>query len=433
VSEPNLPPSSTQNNPPRPPTGFEEKLLACGFGQTSKFLYGTCPFCGVDEVRAYRSSGLWITRCCDKSGKAPELIAALGATAGKRLDSVTPERVEMLWHGRLALRKLSTVSGDPGEGKSVATMDFASRVTRGLPFPDADTAQIPPRNVVLAVAEDGLADTVLPRILAAGGDPARIFAVGTVEKPLTLDPDGLRKLREAIVLHEAALVVIDPLDSHLPDGVDPNKSVQIRRRALGPLATIAAETGAAILVVRHLSKAADGRSAIYREMGSISISGAARTTMLVARDPEDQERRVLAVVKTNLSRKPTSLTFRLRETVEGVPFVEWLGVSDAVADDLVQSPADDRAPGARQDAKSFLERLLSNGPVLTTMIEAAAEEAGMAWRTVQRGKDDLGILAEKTGFDGGWSWRLPAAPQEPNGIADPGQAPAASRSEGCQS
>src|ERR687890_334782 len=212
---------------------------------------------------------------------------------GTLLSEVEPEQVEWLWPGRLPLGKLSVLDGDPGLGKSVLTLDVAARVSAGLELPDGQRCE--PAGVVLLSAEDGLADTVRPRLDAAGADTQRVVALSSVpdgktERSLSI-PEDLPALERAIRRVEASLVVVDPVMAFLSGNTNSHKDQDVRR-ALAPLAKLAERTGAAILIVRHLNKASGGETT-HRGGGSIGIIGAARSGLVVAEDPEDPEWRGL--------------------------------------------------------------------------------------------------------------------------------------------
>jgi RecA-family ATPase len=231
---------------------------------------------------------------------------------GKLLSEVEPEKVEWLWPGRLPIGKLAVLDGDPGLGKSAVTLDLAARVSASLELPEG--GRCGPAGVVLLSAEDGLADTIRPRLDAAGADTERIVALSTVterggaERTISLTQD-LNTVEQAVKRVGAALVVIDPLMAFLSGKTDSHKDQDVRR-ALAPLAALAEKTGAAVLIVRHLNKAAGG-NALYRGGGSIGIIGAARSGLVIAPDPEDPERRILASNKHNLSRAAPSLVFQV--------------------------------------------------------------------------------------------------------------------------
>jgi hypothetical protein len=211
-------------------------------------------------------------------------------------------------------------------------------------------------------------------------------------------------------------VVIDPLMAFLSGKTDSHKDQDIRR-ALAPLATLAERTRAAVLIVRHLNKAAGGNT-LYRGGGSIGIIGAARSGLVVAKDPEDPERRILAANKHNLSRAAPSLAFRVETAPNGAAREDWGGTSSLSAGDILREPADPEQRSAMSEAKAFLLKELADGPVAAELVKKDARAAGVSERTLKRAKRVLGVGSDKAS-DGSWSW-LP-----PDEETEGGQAPTA--------
>lgn len=180
------------------------------------------------------------------------------------------------------------------------------------------------------------------------------------------------------------------------------------RRALAPVADVAERTGAVVVVVRHLNKAPGGNP-IYRGGGSIGIIGAARVGLLVAQHPEDEQRRVLAPIKTNLGAPPPSLSYRLVEADGDVARIEWEGTSEVTAAQLLVVTSGD-SQGERtaiDEAQEFLRVLLADGPVPSKRALKEARELGIADRTLHRARSAIGVRATKQGMQGGWTWSLP--------------------------
>jgi hypothetical protein len=183
------------------------------------------------------------------------------------------------------------------------------------------------------------------------------------------------------------------------------------RRALAPLAGLAERTGACVLVVRHLNKA-PGNNPLYRGGGSIGIIGAARMAFVVGKDPQDENRRVLAATNNNLAKPPKSLMFTLEEAENGAVRVNWLGESEVSAHQLLATPREEEHADARSEAVEFLNDVLADGPVAASQVKEEAEDAGISERTLWRAKKVLGVLAYREGESGGrgkghWFWKLP--------------------------
>jgi hypothetical protein len=340
-----------------------------------------------------------------KAGRTPAKPNATGTL----LSEVAPERVEWLWPGRIPLGKLSIIDGDPGLGKSVLTLDLAARTTQNLPMPDGTKGQA--GGVVLLSAEDGLADTIVPRLVAAGADRECIVALETVgdgaDRRVPTLPEDIMYLVEAIGRVDAALVIVDPLMAYLGNGVNAHRD-QDCRRALLPLAAMAHEIGVAVVIVRHLNKGT-GASPIYRGGGSIGIIGAARSGLLVAKDPDVPDRRILASTKCNLAPLPPSLAYDLSTADNGALRIGWMGPSPHTAESLLAAPKDDEDRGALQDAQEVLGSVLSAGSLPAQEVKCEARKAGLSERTLLRAKAALGIKSRRVGYSKGgvWHWELP--------------------------
>lgn len=334
------------------------------------------------------------------------------------LADVKTEAVSWLWPGRLPLGKLSLVIGDPDKGKTNVLLDVLARVTTGRPWPDGSLA--PCGNVVLLTAEDGLADTIKPRLVAMGGDPARVHVltgIGDADRPRIFSlADDLAHLEEAIEKTAAVLVGIDPVSAYMGGPkVNTFRDSDVRA-VLTPVAALAERKRSAVVGVMHLTKD-QARQVIHRAQGNVSFVAAARAVFTVAADPDDPGRRLFLKVKLNIAEDPPGLGFRLvGETVltdtggpASVSRVEWdaapVTVDASTALGAPESPAE---RSEREEAKDFLRGILADGSAYATVVKREAKAAGIAERTLFRAKADLGVKAEKTGFRGGWQWSLPA-------------------------
>ena len=217
-------------------------------------------------------------------------------------------------------------------------------------------------------------------------------------------PEDLQVLRRGIERVEAELVIVDPLMAFLSGDVNSHRDQDVRR-ALAPLAKLADEVGVAVVVVRHLNKASGG-SPLYRGGGSIGIVGAARSALLVAEHPEDEDRRVLARVKGNLAQPVPTLALALVEAANGSVRVEWKGETSHTAAGLLNTPTDPEERSAQTEAVEFLRDALRSGPVWSQQVKKDAKDASISEATLRRAKTSLGVVSEKEA-DGSWSWRLP--------------------------
>ncbi len=327
-----------------------------------------------------------------------------------RLRDVQPEAVEWLWPDRVAVGKLNLVIGDPGLGKSLLTLDMSARISRGTAWPDGGFA--PQGNVILLSAEDGLGDTVRPRLGAAGADLDRVYVLRAVrdeagERHFTLARD-LDALEQAITRAGAVLVVIDPVSAYLGDK-DSYKDSEVRA-LLAPLAALAERQRVAVVAVMHLTKDQQ-RRALYRALGSVAFVAAARVVLAVARDPEDPDRRMVVAVKNNLGLPAATLAFKITQTAGG-PILAWERdpVGGASADDLLGPSPSPEEREERQTADGFLRELLASGEVAASDVFKAARAAGISERTLYRTKARLGVRARhegQPGRPGAWWWSLP--------------------------
>jgi energy-coupling factor transporter ATP-binding protein EcfA2 len=314
----------------------------------------------------------------------------------KRLSEVTAKPVRWLWEPWLPRGKLTVIEGDPGCGKSTLTAALAAAVTTGA------EGIGPAAGVVLVNLEDDPADTTLPRVLVNDGDARRVLIPRVSALRI---PDDVPDLLSAVQQIEAGLVVIDPLTQVLMG--DGNKDQDVRQ-SLEPLVNMARDTGAAVVLVRHLRKG--GGPAMYAGGGSIAITAAARCVLRVAVHPDDPDRRVLAMVKTNVGPTPRSVVFAIDHRLGGR--VVWEDEDcDLTADDLDthyrvakrRAASPDRLAGAT----AFLLELLTDGDVPASDVTRAAESAGHSKATVRRAFKGLEGVARKDGFAGHWVWSLP--------------------------
>jgi len=250
---------------------------------------------------------------------------------GVKLSEVETQPIEWLWRGRIPFGKITILDGDPGVGKSLLALTIAACVSTGRPMPDSTFGW--QGGVILITPEDSPEDTIKPRMEAVGCDPSQVHLLNTAitydtktqdvyERPFSLSQD-LKDLEMGIIRNHAILVVIDPLMAVLGRNIDSSRDQDVRE-VLTPLAQIAERTGCAILIIRHLNKGNSANS-LYRGAGSIGITAAARVALLVAHDPADEQKRVFATIKNNLSKVATNLTFQIVENERGVPYIQWLG------------------------------------------------------------------------------------------------------------
>ena len=311
--------------------------------------------------------------------------------------AIEPEPITWLWPGYLPLGEVTIVDGHPGAGKSTLTIDIAARISTGRGWPDGSPS--PDGPVMSISAEDSHSKVVRPRLDAAGANTTLVFAVTRSFELVSAD---LAWLEETIGRYGILAVFIDPLDDFVPAGIDTHRNASVRKSMMRPLSELAHRMNVAIILVRHLVKDGKGSNPMMRGQGSVGIIGAARHGLMVGEDPDDPERRVLAVQKASYGKRAPSLSFRLVEAAPDIARVEWLGASTHTAQSLVTA---DGATKAGQ-ADAFLREYLSAGPQPSEEIIREGKQAGIGRESLWNAKKRLGILARKAGMTGGWCWQL---------------------------
>ena len=322
--------------------------------------------------------------------------------------SVTPEQVRWWWPGWLPVGKVAVLDGDPGLGKSGITLDLAARITRGRPMPDGSRGDIAgPSTVLLCSHEDGLADTIVPRFLAMGGDASRLRCLDDVTEFVADDgqrrvpfmvPDHLDAFREHVISTGAALAIIDPWVAYLSSDKDSHRDQDVRS-VLRVLADVAQETGCSIILVRHLNKAGGG-SALYRGGGSIGIIGAVRVGWLTDADPDDEtgKLRILTVSKSNLAEKPPSLRYLQQGMPDKSYRVDWLGESDHTATSLLNAQSSPGERSAGDEARQLLLNVLGLGPVPAEDVKRQARALDISEKVLRTAGMKLRITRTRKGF-----------------------------------
>ncbi len=379
---------------------------------------------GIDEVRVQLRAAPHVAPDAPRPPDGPEPVLV-------RVSDVAAEPIRWLWPGRLALGKVSLLAGDPGLGKSLVSLAVAAAVSRGTLWP-VDGTPAPEGEAVLLSAEDDVADTIRPRLEAAGADVSRIHVLTMVRDT---DQDGrpfsrgfslrrdLELLADVLAANPAVrLVVVDPISAYLGD-TDSHNNAEVRG-LLAPLAELAARHRVAVLGVSHLNKSSG--PAMYRTSGSLAFVAAARAVFVITRDQAEPARRLLLPVKNNLAQDLTGLAYSVGTAENGAPVVLWEpeAVTVTAEEALAPAPSDDDR-GEREEAEAWLQKVLAPGSLSAKDIFRQAREAGIAERTLKRAKARLGVVTIKEHFSGGWRWKLPAPAEggQPRGPAGEHLAP----------
>lgn len=309
-----------------------------------------------------------------------------------KLSEIQAEEVKWLWFPMIPYGKLTIVQGEPGDGKTTLILNIAAKLSRGEGL-DENMKPTEPMNIIYQTAEDGLADTVKPRLEMAGADCERIMVIDESEKSLSMIDE---RLEEAIIKTNAKLLILDPIQAYLGGGMDMNRANEARdmTKKLGALAE---KYKCAIVLIGHMNKAS-GNKAAYRGMGSIDFFAVARSVLLVGRVEGEPNIRAVVQIKNNLAAFGHPKAFEL---LEGG--FKWLGDYDITADEVLGGIA----PKANklEQAKQMLRKLAETSNVVqSNEIFEMAEEQGISKRTLENAKKELGVRAKK--INNSWFWEL---------------------------
>lgn len=305
--------------------------------------------------------------------------------------AVTQRRIEWLWYPYIPYGKLTILQGDPGEGKSTFMLNVAALLTRGKPMPDGTRTPRPER-VVYQTAEDNLADTVKPRLTAAGADCDLIAYIVDEEYPLTLEDSRIERV---IKQTGARLFILDPLQAYLSQDSDMFNAGRMRQQ-LKRLADIAAAHRCAVVLIGHMNKAS-GEKNLYRGLGSIDIAAIARSVLMITRDKDDPAVRYMFPVKSSLAPEGEAVAF----TFNGRNGIKWLGQRDVDITQLEDCPIDDSKKAL---ARRILTESLSEQDELSKVILNKLHLMGISERTAHTVKKELGVTSYRK--DGVWFWHL---------------------------
>lgn len=307
------------------------------------------------------------------------------------MDSVQEKETEWLWYPYIPFGKVTIVQGDPGEGKTTLMLAIAAVMSRGI-LPQND-GKFEPMNVIYQTAEDGLCDTVKPRLRKVGADCGKIAVIDDTYKQLFINDE---RLEQAIAYTNAKLVILDPLQAFLGADVDMHRANEIRP-VMSRLAALAEYYGCAIVLIGHMNKNCAMKSN-YRGLGSIDITAAARSVLIVARDKQNPDIRVIIQVKSSLAPEGKPMAFRLN-CDKGF---EIIGEYECDTEAILLGIA---STSNQKLIDDFLREELADGERRSSEILSRAAELGFSERSVQRARKKCGILTRKK--DNAWYWKLP--------------------------
>jgi putative DNA primase/helicase len=317
---------------------------------------------------------------------------------------LTPQPVSWLWRDWLALGKLHILAGAPGQGKTTIALAMAATVTIGGRWPDGSRSER--GNVLIWSGEDDPADTLLPRLIAGGADKRRVHFISGTRTNGELQPfdpanDMMQLAEQAKRIGDVRLIVVDPVVSAVTG--DSHKNAEVRR-ALQPLVDLGASM--------HFSKGGQGQEPAARVIGSVAFTAVARVVLVAAKvkGEDGQDRRILARGKSNIGPDDGGFEYSIAQ-VEALPgihasCIEWGTAVAGSARELLRDPEDETEEANAQDsAAAFLQEVLKDDLVPVKSIEAEAKEAGLAWRTIRRASDALGVV-KRRGAENRWYWSL---------------------------
>ena len=303
---------------------------------------------------------------------------------------VEVESVSWLWYPFIPYGKVTIIQGDPGEGKTTLVLQIIARLTKGECI--IGEKEQSPINVIYQTAEDGLADTIKPRLLSADADCSKVLVIDDRDTPLTMRDV---RLEQAIVETNAKLVVLDPIQGFLGADVDMHRANEIRP-IMKHISELAEKYKCAIILIGHMNKCSVGKSA-YRGLGSIDFQAAARSVLIVGRIKDEPEVRVVCQTKSSLAPEAKAVAFRLNEETG----FEWIGELDITADDLLSGTVKGTK---KQAAMDFLENLLADGQMPQKEIIELARQKGISDKTLRNAKDELKIKSKRVNNQWHWSF-----------------------------
>lgn len=308
------------------------------------------------------------------------------------MSDIQAEEVKWIWYPYIPRGKVTIIQGDPGEGKTTYMLEVISLLTRGEPLPECDESAAP-MNVIYQTAEDGLADTIRPRLDKSGADCSKVLVIDEAEKELTLCDE---RLEAAVRKTGAGLIVLDPLQAYLGCDVDMHRANEVRP-IFKQLCQMAERTGCAVILIGHMNKA-QGLKASYRGLGSIDFRAAARSILLVGRLRDKPNVRIVAHDKSSLAPEGQSIAFELNPETS----FQWKGYCGTMVDELLCGSGSHGTKTTQME--DALREMLSDS-VAAEEIQKRADEMGVSLRTLMIAKKNLGVISEKQCDR--WFWRLP--------------------------
>ena len=309
-----------------------------------------------------------------------------------KMSDVEPTKVEWLWYPYIPYGKITIIQGDPGEGKTTLILNLAALLSKGEKLPESEEKS-DPINIIYQTAEDGLSDTVKPRLIAAKADDERITVIDESKLELSLTDE---RLEQAIIETKAKLVILDPLQAYIGANVDMHRANEIRP-VMKHLAEVAQRQQCAVVLIGHLNKAI-GMKSSYRGLGSIDIPASARSVLLVGRIKDNPTVRVMAQIKSSLAPEGEPIAFELNKDT-GFRFI---GKYDISIDDLLNGVV---TTSKLEQAEKLLRDMLSDGSsIKQKQLQQQAKIRNISERTLNEAKKNVGAKSFRSNNE--WYWKL---------------------------
>jgi len=312
-----------------------------------------------------------------------------------KMNEVQAKKVNWLWYPYIPYGKITLIQGDPGDGKTTFVLAVTALLTNGKPMPECEDTTAEPMAVIYQTAEDGLADTIKPRLDEVGADCSQVIVIDESEQALTLSDI---RIEQAIIKTKAKLLILDPLQAYLGMDVDMHRANEVRP-IFKSLAAVAERTGCAILIIGHMNKM-NGTKGLYRGLGSIDIAAAVRSILLVGRDKESENTRIMAQIKSSLAPEGSPIAFQLDKD-NGF---RWIGAYDIAIDDLLNGTRPEREPTKEIQAISLITEMLRDNDLPCGEVYKRLAEHNISRRTAENAKQAAGVHSYKNGAI--WCWSL---------------------------
>ena len=308
------------------------------------------------------------------------------------MDEVQSKEVNWLWYPYIPYGKITIIQGDPGEGKTTLALRLAALLSKGevLPYDDAERE---PVKIIYQTAEDGLEDTIKPRLEAAEADCTQIKVIDESEAALSMLDERIEK---AIIEVGARVVILDPIQAYVGANINMNNANEVRN-VMAQLGRIAEKYDCAILLVGHMNKGSGNKSS-YRGLGSIDFQASARSVLIVGRIKDNPQVRVMVQDKSSLAPEGEALAFEL-DKENGF---SWLGHYDISVDDLLSGIPKEKKS---EQAENLILEYLSKGKYPQKELVKKAQAIGISKRVLDEAKKALNVQSVKEGSQ--WYWQLP--------------------------